>query len=79
VAHTEQYRNNRIEVRERDDGSEELLINDEVVEAAPDPSVPGMLSSRYSFSPAPTLQELGQLIVDAQLALTEPKLKSLKK
>ena len=71
------YRNNDIEVRDKDDGDEELLINDTPVEVQPDPARPGMLHSVYAFHPAATLMELGQHIVDAQRSLTEPMLPGL--
>ena len=78
MAHTENYGNHTIEVRDRPDGSEELRINNQVIDVRPDPSMPGMLRSRYAFSPAPTLLDLGRLVVDAQLALETPQLESMK-
>jgi hypothetical protein len=77
MAHHERYRGNAIQVEERDDDGEELRINDRAIEAVPDPAIPGMWRSRYAFSPAPTLLELGRLVVDAQLALTTPQLDAI--
>jgi hypothetical protein len=78
MADNEQYHNNTIQVRKRADGSEELLINNKLIDVSPDRSMPGMLRSEYSFLPAPTLLELGRLVVDAQRALVNPKLDTLK-
>lgn len=92
MAKVERYRNNGIQVRTKEDGSEELRINGTVIEVTFDPSphgeVPhgepghptsahGGYRSRYAFMHAPTLPELGQLIVDAQQSLTEPELPGL--
>ncbi|MFD2094200.1 hypothetical protein [Blastococcus deserti] len=79
MSESAQYRSTTIEVRKKDDGSEELVVNGEPIDVTPDPSNPGMFTSRYTFLSAPALRELGELVVDAQLALTDPKLKSLKR
>ena len=78
MAKSERYRGSAIEVRRRRDGSQELRINNQVIDVAPDPDIPGMLRSAYAYNPAATLEALGQLIVDTQMALTEPQLEGLR-
>ena len=78
MAKSERYRGCAIEVRRRRDGSQELRINNQVIDVAPDPDIPGMLRSEYAYNPAETLEALGQLIIDTQMALTEPQLEGLR-
>jgi hypothetical protein len=71
------YRNQDIQVRKRRDGGEELRINDKPIDVKPDPTYPDWLRSDYAFQPAPTLEELGRIIVDTQRSLAEPLLEGI--
>lgn len=78
MAKTDRYRGSDIEVRRRRDGKPELRINNRVIDVQPDPDNPELLRSEYAFHPAATLEELGQRIIDAQMALTEPLLEGIR-
>ncbi len=75
---SDRFRGSTIEVRRQRDGKPELRINDRVMDVYPDPDIPGMLRSEYAYYPAATVEELGQHIIDTQMALTEPLLDGIR-
>ena len=77
MADTAMYRDNKLEVK-KIGKKNQLSINGESIASFTNDELKQGMTTQYSYLPADDLIELGKLIVDQQLSLSESEITGLK-